>query len=200
MTNAYSTKQRGLRVDYITELPKTPLWIDVGIIHPETRSKLAQSLAFVHQHDVEERVGNRVNNAFMGKSSPPVQSYVSVKDTKYKAMVEETPSQVGKGTRQQAPVLAACIFSHLGELSSVTIRTIKVITLAYRTMVAMCYFEDGISLKRRTAFRMRFKDTLMCANAAGFGRTIPQAGKPSAGRAVTSPDANSGFPDWEILY
>ena len=75
------------------------------------------------------------------------------------------------------------------------------ITLAYRAMVARCYFEDGISLKRRTAeFRMRFKDALMCANAAGFGRTISQAGKPRAGRAVTSPDANSGFPDWEILY
>ena len=70
------------------------------------------------------------------------------------------------------------------------------ITLACRAMAAMCYFEDGISLQRRTAeFRMRFKDALMCANAAGFGRTIPQAGKPRAGRAVTSPDANSGFPD-----
>ena len=68
-------------------------------------------------------------------------------------------------------------------------------------MVARCYFEDGVSLKRRTAeFRMRFKDALMCANAAGFGRTISQAGKPRAGRAVTSPDANSGFPDWEVLY
>ena len=34
MTNACSPKQRGLRVDCIAELPKTPLWIDVGIIHP----------------------------------------------------------------------------------------------------------------------------------------------------------------------
>ena len=74
------------------------------------------------------------------------------------------------------------------------IRTIEVITLAYRAMAAMCYFEDGISLKRRTTeFRMRFKDALMCANAAGFGRTISQAGKPRAGRAVTSPDANSAM-------
>ena len=79
-----------------------------------------------------ERAGSRDNNAFIGKSSPPVQPYVSVKDAKYKAMVEEAASQVGKGTRQHAPVLAACIFSHLGELSSVAIRTIEVITLAYR--------------------------------------------------------------------
>ena len=41
---------------------------------------------------------------------------------------------------QQAPVLAACIFSHLGELSSVAIRAIEVITIAYRVMVGMCYF------------------------------------------------------------
>ena len=95
-------------------------------------------------------------------------------------MVEEAAvSQVGKGTHQQVPVLAACIFWHLGELSSVAIRIIEVITLAYRVMVVMCYFEDGIPLKRRTAeFRMRFKDALMCANAAGFGRTISQAGNP----------------------
>ena len=77
MTNACLAKQRGLRVDYIAELPKTPLyiWIDVGVIHPETRSKLTQSLAFVRQHDVAERAGSRANNTFIGKSSPPVQAY-----------------------------------------------------------------------------------------------------------------------------
>ena len=65
----------------------------------------------------------------------------------------------------------------------------------------MCYFEDGIPLKRRTAgFRMRFKDALVFANAAGFGRTISQAGKPRTDRPVTSPDTNSAFPDWEVLY
>ena len=39
-------------------------------------------------------------------------------------MVYEAASQVKKCTRQQAPVLAACICSHLGELSSVAIRAI----------------------------------------------------------------------------
>ena len=57
----------------------------------------------MRQHDVTERAGSRDNNAFIGKSSPPVQACVAVKDAKYKAMVEETASQVGKGTRQQAP-------------------------------------------------------------------------------------------------
>ena len=65
---------------------------------PEARSKLAQSLDFVRQYDVDERAGSRANNAFIGKSSPPVQAYVAVKDTKYK--VEEAVSQVGKDTRQ----------------------------------------------------------------------------------------------------
>ena len=55
------------------------------------------------------------------------------------------------------------------------IRTIQVITIAYRTMVAMYYFEDGISSKRCTAeFRIRFKDALMCTNASGFGHTISE--------------------------
>ena len=54
-----------------------------------------------------ERAGNRVNNAFIDKSSPPVQAYVSVNDAEYKAMVEETgqpgreghaPAGLGSGT------------------------------------------------------------------------------------------------------
>ena len=57
-------------------------------------------------------------------------------------MVQEAASQVGKGTRQQAPVLAACIFLRLDVLSSVAIRAIEVITIAYRAMAAMCYSED----------------------------------------------------------
>ena len=89
MTAACSTKQRGLRVDCIVELPvvKTPLWVDVGmIVHPEARSKLAQSMTFSRHHDVAERTDNRANNAFICKASPPVQTYVTVKDVKYKAM------------------------------------------------------------------------------------------------------------------
>ena len=130
MTNACSVKQRGLRVECIAELPKTPLWIDVGIIHPGT-------LVFVRQLDVAERAGSRANNAFIGKSSSPVQAYEKVKQVKYQAMVDESASQVKKGMRQQAPVLTAYIFSHLGELSSVTIRVIEVITIAY-TVTGSC--------------------------------------------------------------
>ena len=73
-------------------------------------------------------------------------------------MVYEAVNQVKKDMHihKQDPVLAACIFSHLGEFS-------PVITIAYRVMVTvtMFYFEDGISLKRRTVeFKIRFKDSL----------------------------------------
>ena len=83
-------------------------------------------------------------------------------------MVDEDATQVRKGTRQQAPVLTTCIFSHLDEFSSVVIMVIQVITIVYRAMhmhmVVMSYFEDGIVLKRGTTeFRMCFKDALMCA-------------------------------------
>ena len=77
--------------------------------------------------------------------------------------------------------LAAYIVSHLGELSSVTIRAVEVITIAYRSMMVMYYFEDGISLgisleRRAAEFRMRFKDAFMRANApanaSGSGRYL----------------------------
>ena len=73
--------------------------------------------------------------------------------------------------------------------------------MTIRAMVTMCYFEDGITLKRRTGeIRICFKDTRMCANTAAFGRTISQTDKPRTDHTVASPDpdANSGFPDWEV--
>ena len=116
-------------------------------------------------------------------------------------MVEEAAALVRGGKRARAPVLMPCIFSHLGEFSPVALRAVEVITLAYKATAAQRVFEDGISLKRRTAmFRTRFKDALMCANAAGFGHTLSVAGQPRAGRVMPSLDANCGFPDWEVLY
>ena len=55
-------------------------------------------------------------------------------------------------------------------------------------------FEDGVPLKRRTAkfeFRTRFKDAIMCANAAGL---------PRAGASIASTDACGDFLEWEVLY
>ena len=203
MVENCARKHEGLRVDCIAELSNSLLWIDVGIVHPTARSKLAQTLSFVRQHDIAEKaaMGSRCRHAFVGKPTPPVKSYQTLKEGKYQAMVDQASQQVAKGRRVRAPVLAACIFSHLGELSPVAIKTVEIITMAYKAMVSKMLFEDGIPLKKRTAaFRMQFKDALMCANASGFGRTLSVTGRPRAGCRISSPDANGGFPDWEVLY
>ena len=66
----------------------------------------------MRQHDVGESLwaGTRANNAFIGKSSPPVQAYEKGKQVKYQAMVDEAANQVRKGMRQQAPVLGCVHF------------------------------------------------------------------------------------------
>ena len=116
-------------------------------------------------------------------------------------MLDQAKAQVAKGPRARAPVMAACIFSHLGEFSPVAIRVVEIITLAFQGMASRQVFEDGVSLKRRTAqFRMEFKDALMCANASGFGHTLSVAGRPRAGHHTSSLGANCGIPDWEVLY
>ena len=203
MAENCARKHEGLRVDCIAELSNSLLWIDVGIVHPTARSKLAQTLSFVRQHDIAEKaaMGSRCRHAFVGKPTPPVKSYQTLKEGKYQAMVDQASQQVAKGRRARAPVLTACIFSHLGELSPVAIKTVEIITMAYKAMVSKMLFEDGIPLKKRTAaFRMQFKDALMCANASGFGRTLSVTGRPRAGCRISSPDANGGFPDWEVLH
>jgi hypothetical protein len=84
-------------------------------------------------------------------------------------------------------------------MSPTAIQTIETITMAYRDSLGHRYFEDGVSKEKRTSeFRMRFKDALMCANAAGFGAVLAAAGLPRAGRAVVSAFDHGGLPEWEI--
>ena len=192
-------------MDTIADLSTALLWIDVGVVHPTTRSKLPQSLSFVNQNDIAEKAarGSKVHHAFIGKPSPPVKTYQTVKETKYGPMLDQAKDQVTKGRRARAPVMAACIFSHLGEFSPVALRTVELITLAFKEMANKQYFEDGIALKRRAAaFRTEFKDALMCANASGFGHTLSMAGRPRAGHHLSSASlgANCGIPDWEVIY
>ena len=86
-------------------------------------------------------------------------------------------------------------------MSPESLRAVELITRAYGTLASSRHYEDGISLKRRTAeFRTRFKDALMAANAAGFGSTLAHAGTPRAGRSLSPADAFGGLPDWEIIY
>ena len=80
------------------------LLIDVGIVHPTAPSKLVQTLFFARQQFLAERVarGNRDNNAFTGFASPPVKTYQTVKDIKYKCMVDAGANAI-KRARAPAP-------------------------------------------------------------------------------------------------
>jgi hypothetical protein len=192
---------QGLRVDCILQARNILLWIDVGIVHTTAKSSVQQMLKFVRRLYAAElaAAGNFAMNVLSGHVSPPVLQYGRHKDVHYKPMLDAAVVQVKQGKRAIAPVFAACIFSHLGEMSPTTIKTIEAITDVFRTTSASKYFEDGISLKRRTAdFRMRFKDALMVANANGFGTTLSAAGQVRAGMRPVSAFDHGGLPSWEV--
>jgi hypothetical protein len=192
---------QGLRVDSILQAPDFLLWIDVGIVHTTARSSITQMLNFVRRlHAAEQAAGgNFAMNVLSGHVSPPILQYTRHKNAHYLPMVNAAATQVRQGKRAMAPSFAACIFSHLGEMSDMTIKTIERITGAYRANISRKYFEDGISIKRRTAdFRMRFKDALMVANANGFGTTLSAAGMPRAGMKPVSAFDHGGLPPWEV--
>jgi hypothetical protein len=196
-------KLEGLRVDCIMQLRHSLLWIDVGIVHPTSASKLAAVKTFVTQLYNAEKVadGNHALNSLAQVSSPPVVTYGNVKKAKYFPLIEDTLTQVKNGQRAMAPTLVPCIFSHSGEMSPESLRVVELITREYTAMTALLYFEDGVSLKHRSAaFRTRFKDALMVANANGFGATLAHAGRSRNGQSLSPADAYGGLPGWEVVY
>ena len=57
----------------------------------------------------------------------------------------------------------------------------------------------GLTKARVTAaFRSRFKDALLAANARGFGEALIATGNPIAGW-VPAPD-DAGLPGWDVGY
>jgi hypothetical protein len=192
---------KGLRVDSIMKARNSLLWIDVGIVHTTARSRLDAVVVFVRKLHAAEMAagGDHTINTMSGHVSNPVMQYMRAKKAKYSPMVEGACAQVRAGKRALPPDFRPCIFSHLGEMSPTAIQTIETITMAYRDSLGRRYFEDGVSKEKRTSeFRMRFKDALMCANAAGFGAVLAAAGLPRAGRAVVSAFDHGGLPEWEI--
>jgi len=190
----------GLRVDSIIQAKNFLLWIDVGIVHSTAPSSIDSVLGFVRRLSAAELAagGNFALNVLAGHVSPPLARYTRLKTTKYAPMVAAALAQVKQGKRTLAPLFTPCIFSHLGEMSNTAIETVELITRAYRTSLSSKFFEDGISVTRRTAeFRARFKDALMVANAAGFGTTLAAAGVPRVGKAVSSAFDRGGLPPWE---
>jgi hypothetical protein len=145
--------------------------------------------------------GNTAMNTLAQTSSPAVRAYHKVKMDKYSPLIADTAAQVKLGTRTSVPTFVPCIFSHSGEMSPESLRVVELITREFATTTSTHLFEDGVPLKRRTAaFRTRFKDALMTANANGFGVTLATAGKPRAGMALSPADAYGGLPAWEVLY
>jgi hypothetical protein len=196
-------KQEGLRVDTIISLDSHLLWLDIGVVHPTAPSKLQAVATFLTRLDTAERIagGNLALNTLSQTSSPTLVAYAKVKVIKYSPAVADATQQVLNGVRAAAPVFVPCIFSHSGEMSPESMRVIELITRQFSTKVSTQYFEDGLSLKRRTAaFRTRFKDALMVANANGFGSTLAHAGTPRAGKFLSPADAFGGLPDWEVVY
>lgn len=113
-------------------------------------------------------------------------------------MVEAARAQVPRGKRLMAPTFTALIMSHLGEMSGTTLKTVELITKAYTAKISRLFFEDGISVKRKSAeFRTRFKDAIMIANAAGFGTTLGTAGTPRLVRQAPSAFDHAGIPPWQ---
>ena len=96
-------------------------------------------------------------------------------------MVDAAATDVKTGKRARTPRMAPCILTHLGEMFPSALRTVEFITLEYRKIMSTRAFT--------VQFRFRFKDAIMCANAAGFGTSISQVGFPRVGGSIDSADA-----------
>jgi hypothetical protein len=196
-------KHEGLRVDCIIQLRNYLLWLDIGVVHSTAASKITLVAAFLKRlHAAELSAGGNLASHPMAQTpSPCVSAYTKIKVIKYTPAVKEATLQVARGNRASAPVLSPCIFSHAGEMSPESLRVIELISRDYKHMMSLLYFEDGVTLKRRTAaFRTRFKDALMVANANGFGATLAHAGTPRAGKTLSPAEAYGGLPHWEVVY
>ena len=192
---------KGLRVDSIMQAKHFLLWLDVGIVHTTAPSTIDQTVRFVKQLAAAEVAtgGNYSLDPLAGVLSPPLARYTKHKDNLYKPMVNAAIAQIKQGIRTLKPIFTPCIFSHMGEMSTIAVETVEVITKAYKASLSFRRFEDGISHKKRSAeFRARFKDALMVAIANGFGSTLAAAGLPVAGSRVVSAFDRGGLPPWEV--
>jgi len=177
---------KGLRVDIQVSFDDSELWIDAGGVHPTAPSILSAVSSFVKKlHDTECRLGPALaKEAHMREPSPAVKRAASTKTKRYDPILRLAGAQYQVGNRKILPKFYPCIVSHLGEMSPHLIQIVEHITRKFTASVSGMSFEDGIKKQRRTGlFRRRFKDGLMAANAAGFGRTINAAGRPWTARS-----------------
>ena len=108
--------------------------------------------------------------------------------------------QLAAGKRTLKPVLMSAVVTHLGELGPDTISLVERLTgVAGKQFCASSPHARGLTKTRVTAaFRSRFKDALLAANARGFGEALIATGNPIAGW-VPAPD-DAGLPGWDVGY
>ena len=97
-------------------------------------------------------------------------------------------------------MLISAVITHLGELSPDTISLVERLTsVAGKEFKARDPYTRGLTKAKVTgAYRSRFKDALLAANARGFGEALIATGNPIAGW-VPAPD-DACLPGWDVRY
>ena len=194
---------KGVRLDLTIELPDgTELFCDFTGIHPTTAAVLPRLKLFTKALDLADDVSAGViaNNPSARRPSPAVETAVKLKTIRYRQLMDLANGQHRAGKRTKAPKLISGVITHLGELSPDIISLVE-----HLTAVAGSQYNPRDPLNRgrsksqvTAAFRSRFKDALLAANARGFGEALIATGNPIAGW-VCAPD-DACLPDWNVGY
>ena len=154
---------------------------------------------FLKALDLGEDVSAGVvaNNPSARMPSPAVEAATKLEEARYRTLLNLADGQLKSGRRTKTPVLISGVITHLGK---------GIISLVEQsTAVADKQFSSRSPLSRglpkakvTAAFRSRFKDALLAANARGFGEALVAAGNPIAGWDHAPDDAC--LPDWEGPY
>ena len=194
---------KGVRLDLSIELPgNVELLCDFSGIHPTTLAVIPKLKKFVKALDLGEDVSAGVvaNNPSARMPSPAVEAAIKLKEARYRTLLNLADGQLKSGRRTKTPVLISGVITHLGELSPGIISLVEQLTaVAGKQFSSRSPLSRGLSKAKVTAaFRSRFKDALLAANARGFGEALVAAGNPIAGW-VHAPD-DACLPDWEGPY
>ena len=194
---------KGVRLDLAIAMPDgTELLVDFTGIHPTAAGAISQLKLFVRALDLGNDVSAGVvaNNPSARQPSPAVVAAVKLKEARYRNLMDLANGQLAAGKRTKKPVLISAVITHLGELSPDTISLVERLTsVAGKEFKARDPYTRGLTKAKVTgAYRSRFKDALLAANARGFGEALIATGNPIAGW-VPAPD-DACLPGWDVRY
>ena len=193
-------KTKGVRLDLALTLPDgQEIWIDFAGVHPTTLHARSRIDAWLRTTQLADFVssGAAANNPASRVPSPAVVFTVDMKRKRYELLMQLAQHQALAGKRTNTPTLSAAVVTHLGELSPDFINLIEKITAAAAAGYRPGPLNNGAPRKTFTArFRTRLKDSIMVANARGFGRALRSAGNPMPGW-VSSPEDDLHLPSWD---